>query len=176
MLKQIVNRFPALNQIIPVYAVIVFMSFAWAILVFLWKLTSWLYFQAPYEILAILAYVVMQIFFDTLVYLGVLLAVCAILPSRWLRDDFNVRGAWIAFSVIGSMIAYLNLFFFIKISSPLWILLTLLALVAAIMLSNRFKRMANIALQVSDRLIIFLYIVLPASAVSIITVIIRNIK
>ena len=170
------NRLPKPDQIVPVYAVIAFMSFAWMIVLSLWKLSAWLYFQTINEILAIQAYLFMQVFFDSLLYLGLLLALCFILPPRYLKDDFAVRGSWIALVVLSSMMIYLNQFLVTKISSPIWTILTVLIALGLAILSGRFKWLANLALQVSDRLIIFLYVLLPLCAISILTVIIRNIS
>ena len=176
MLKRISNRLPALNQITPVYAVIIFMSAAWMILAFVWKLPAWLYFQTVYEILPILAYAFMQIFFDSLLYLGLLLLICVILPARFFKDEFSVRGTWAAIGLIGTYIAFVNLLFVLGGSFQAWTLSAVLIGVGLAALSARVGWLASFALQISDRLIIFLYILLPVSAISILTVIIRNLN
>ncbi len=176
MLNKILDRLPKLQQITPVYAVIAFMSFAWMILVFVWKLPSWLYFQKINEILPILAYLFMQIFLDSLLYLGILLVVCMILPARLLRDDFIPRGAWAAFGAIGTYIAYVNLLFIWGDSVTQWTLAAMLIGIALAISSAYVKWLAKVAVEASDRLVIFVYILIPVSLVSILTVIIRNIN
>lgn len=176
MFNQILNRMPMRDQIVPVYAVIAFLSFVWAIIALVWKIPAWLYFQTVYEILPILAYFFRQIFFDTLIYLGILLAVCMILPARFLKDEFIVRGTWAAIGVLGSYIAYVNLLFMWGDSVVGWTIAALLLGVTLAVFSAHVRWLAKIATEVSDRLVIFLYILIPVSLVSILTVIIRNIN
>jgi len=170
------NRLPKFKQIVPVYAVIAFMSFAWAILVFTWKLPSWLYFQTIYEIFAILAYIFMQTFFDTLLYLAALLIVCLILPARVFKDKFEARGTWAVIGVLGTYITYVNTLFAVGGSVISWTFAALLIGIALATLSAYINWLAKIVLEISDRLIIFLYIFIPMSLVSILTVFIRNIN
>ncbi len=176
MFNQILNRLPRRDQIVPVYAVIAFMMFSWMIAISLWKIPSWLYFQTFPEILAILAYAYAEIFVESLLILGVLLAICFLLPPKFLKDDFALRGIWTAFTVIGTMFLYVDLLFQTSLPIGAWLIGALLLASLLSFASARIGWLAKAVLQIADRLIIFLYILIPVSLVSLLTVLILNIK
>lgn len=170
------TRLPNLSQIIPVYAVIAFLAFGWMIYVVIYKIPSWLYFFTPVEILASLAYLFNQVFWDSLIMLAALLLTSTILPAQFLHDHFVVRGAWIALVVMASIVAYLYLSVLMHLPFWMWSLVTFFLAAIAASFATRLKWMSRLALQVSDTLTIFLYIYVPLSALSILGILIRNIR
>jgi len=170
------NRLPKWDQIIPVYAVIAFMMFAWAIVIALWKIPAWLYFQTILEIFAILASVFSQIFFESVLVLGILLVVCFLLPPKLLKNDFAVRGTWMSFTVIGSMMLYVDFLFQLQLPFEIWLAATLAFAILLGYASTRIGWLTKATLEISDRLIIFLYLLIPISLVSVLTALIRNIN
>jgi hypothetical protein len=104
-MTSLLQRFPNISAILPVYAVIAVPIFGWTITFWLWKLPSWLKFLTLGEIAAILSYALMIAFFESMLICGLLLLLCFLLPSQAFRDRFVVRGTWLA---IGLALAVLG--------------------------------------------------------------------
>ena len=92
-MSSILKRFPTRAQILPVYAVIAFIVYAWALLWFFWKLPGWLYFLNIDSIFSALTYVLATNLLESVVVLCGPLALAVVLPSRWFRDVFVARGS-----------------------------------------------------------------------------------
>jgi hypothetical protein len=173
------RRFPNVSALLPVYAVIAVPIFGWTINSWLWKLPSWLNFLAPGEITAIFFYAVLTAFVESLLVLSLLLLLCLILPSRMFRDQFVVRGSWLALglalSILGNGIwRGMTRFTYAEVSLTLWSIVSLLLIVFLTYLSTNIRSMALFANWISDRLLIFLYLVIPLSILSILVVVVRN--
>jgi hypothetical protein len=179
-MNTILNRFPNFSAIIPVYAVISFPIFSWTTIVWFWKLPYWLNFLTAGEIGSIFSYSMVAAFFESMVVISFLLLLCFILPARIFRDRFVVRGTWLA---LGLTVAFLGSgvwrgflgFSYIQFSLLSWSLASLLVILVFTIAAARFRFMARVAEWLSDRLIVFLYILIPVSMLSIIVVFIRNI-
>src|SRR5574339_944834 len=102
------QRLPKILDILQVYAVIAVMFSGWTILAFLWKLPAWLLLLNLGEILTIFAYAMTANLLETLAVLFTLLLLCFFLPSRFLREDFAVRGSILAIGLIGSLMAFVG--------------------------------------------------------------------
>jgi hypothetical protein len=63
------RRFPKMQDILPVFAVIATVVFSWSIITFFWKLPSWLFFLRADEILSILAYTLSVDMLESLAWL-----------------------------------------------------------------------------------------------------------
>jgi len=175
------SRLPKVQGISSVYAVIAFMIQAWTINVFLWQYPSWLYYLNKQEILAIFAYRIAESFIETLFVLGILLLVSIILPPRFLRDVFNVRGTAFIVFMLGSIILFWNRFLdrdpgvvmadYLRI----WTAAAVLLSVAISYASAKIKVVSSFLIWLSDRMIIFLFILIPMSLISLVVVVIRNV-
>jgi hypothetical protein len=172
------SRLPALDAIIPVYAVISFMVYGWTLVVFLWKVPSWMMFLTLGEMLSVFAYSMTSALLESLAALAILLFASVLLPARWMRDVFVTRGSVVAFFALGSIMlfmvrlsvigyAVLNYLF-----QCTWIALALTLLLA--FLAARLRFVVRAVAWISDRLIVFLFLLLPISLVSVIVVIYRN--
>lgn len=176
------KRFPPLAQILPVYAVIVFLMYGWTLMLVFWKLPSWLLSLTAWEIVSILAYSFALNLVESLFFLGLLLGAGAVLPGRILRHDFAARGASFMLVVLASMMLHLALYAdtdlreaFILSLLPWWAV-SLLAAVLFVALTVRWARLRTWLLEFSDRLIVFLYLFLPLSFISLIIAVARNIR
>ncbi|HAW52666.1 MAG TPA: hypothetical protein DCX54_10125 [Flavobacteriales bacterium] len=163
------SRIPQFQEIIPVYAVIVSLVYGWTLLHFFWKLPSWLYFLTVNEILYLLAYALFVNFLESTVVVFFILALCLILPVSFLRQKFTARGSalvlsllfWIGyFDVMSSMPAYVSPYI------AAWELYVIISVPAFIFIVGRFPVIEQIVTTISDRLIIFLYIMIPASLIA----------
>ena len=102
------QRLPKPQAIVQVYAVIAFMFSAWTIVAFAWKLSTWLLTLNIGEIFTIFSYAMLTNLLESLVVLLLLLVGSALLPPRFLRDDFIVRGTILSIGLIGALMVYLG--------------------------------------------------------------------
>jgi len=174
------NRLPLFKDIIPVYAVIAFMIQVWAIGVLFQQLPSWSNFLSINEILAVVAYRIAESFMECLLVLGILLVMSFILPPRFFRNVFVVRGAAFVMCLLGSIILFWKRFD----SDPgvlmvdyiqFWTAGALLLASLFSYASAKIRAVSDFMDWVSDRMIVFLYILMPLSVVSLIMVLIRNV-
>jgi hypothetical protein len=168
------KRIPAISNILPVFAVISSLFYGWSMVIFLWKLPGWLFFLNAGEIAGIFAYQLITNLAESLLVLSLLLVVGAILPPPVFKDVFPVRGSLVALILISSMMLFLNRYVAIGsgfgASQSLWMLGTLLLIVPLAMLSTRVRVFNTAISWISDRLIIFLFLLLPLSALAILYV------
>ena len=179
MKTSLLRRFPESQSILQVYAVIAVMFCGWTITVFLRKLPSWLLTLNMGEIFTVFSYAMVVNLVESLIVLLLLLAVCVLLPSRVLRDHFAVRGTIVSAGLIGATMMALLLLkkFGIAGSGRLWMGLLAVALLTALLLvfSSRIRFIHSAVLWISDRLVVFLFILIPLFAILSVYVIFRNI-
>ncbi len=178
MKTKLLNRFPQPQAILQVYAVIAVMFCGWTIYLFLHKLPSWLLTLNTGEIFTVFSYSMVINLIESLIVLLLLLALCVLLPSQLLRNHFAVRGTILSLGLIGSLMVTLLLLnkFGIESSSRLWIGMLIVILLTALLLafSSKIRFMYSAILWLSDRLMVFLYILIPLFAILFIYVIVRN--
>ena len=173
------KRLPEFQSIIQVYAVIAVMVAGWTITAFLWKLSAWLLLLNLGEIFALFSYAMAADFIESLVILSILLALCALLPAKFLRDDFVVRGTVLAIGLIGSLMAFVGSHRQFGIGSGPFLLigpLAVLGLMAFLLQrSSKYHRLRSAAVWLSDRVVVFLFILIPLFAVATGYVMFRNV-
>jgi hypothetical protein len=117
---------------------------------------------------------------ECLLLLGTLILVSFILPPRFFRNVFVVRGTAFATCLLSSIILFWKYFE----SDPgilmvdyiqIWTFGALLLASLISYASAKISALSDFLYWVSDRMIVFLYILIPLSIVSLITVLIRNI-
>jgi hypothetical protein len=173
------KRFPKPQAILQVYAVIAFMLSAWTITAFSWKLSTWLLTLNLGEIFTVFSYAMLTNLLESLFVLMLLLVVSALLPSRFLRDDFIVSGTIISIGLIGSLMMFLGLNRVFNdgkvvtlLSGPIVMISSMIFLLG---FSSRFQWLRSAALWISDRLIVFLFVLLPLFVILSVYVVFRNI-
>ena len=173
------KRLPKPQAMLQVYAVIAFMFSAWTIVAFSWKLRTWLLTLNIGEIFTLFSYAMFTNLLESMIVLLLFLAVSALLPPHFLRDDFIVRGTILSVGLLGSLMVYLNLnrTYGLEntstlLAGPIVVLLIMIFLLA---FSSKFRWLRSAAIWISDRLIVFLFILLPLFVVLSIYVIARNI-
>jgi hypothetical protein len=179
---RILHRLPNPQAILQVYAVIAVMFSAWTITAFLWKLSAWLLILNIGEIFTVFSYSMVANLLESLTILVLLLLICALLPGTLLRDHFVVRGTILAMGIIGSLMAFVTFHMQFGIESgmklfmaPLAVLL-LTALVLVFPAKFRLVRFLHSAIQwISDRMLVFLYVLVPLFVIVLAYVIFRNI-
>jgi hypothetical protein len=173
------RRFPSRSEVFAVYSVIVFWAYTWGVLMFMFDLPGWMLMASLWEILGYFSYGAAAIFLDTLILLGLVLGLSALLPGAWLRDDFSVSGgvlagmlfAWITFAQVSfGVLATL------PVNTLLLLFLTALAiLVLTIVIVRRLPPLRRFALWAASSSAIFVYIYGFLTALGFVVILLRNI-
>lgn len=173
------KRLPARKDITPVFAVTTFLLYAWTIYYFLWGIRSYSYYLQIGEIFAVFSYLIVKSFLESLLLLFALLGVAFFLPSRFFRDRFVSRGTMAAIVLAGSVMFFWRRFANVGLSQAnsifVWTVVTLIAVVLLSYLAGKLEFLARFLALISDRFIIFLYILMPLSFVAFVIVLFRNI-
>lgn len=174
------ERLPEFQSIVQVYAVIAVMFVAWTITAFLWKLSAWLLLLNLGEIFTIFAYAMAANFIESLLLLIMLLAACAVLPARVLRNDFVVRGTILSIGLIGMLMVFVGSQMQFGIESGFLLLvaplLVLLLMAFVLRRLSRFQGVRSLVIGFSDRVVVFLLILAPLFVVASAYVIFRNVS
>ena len=164
-----------------VYAVIVVMLAGWSVTAFLWKVSAWLLLLNLGEILTLFAYAMVTNLFESLLILLLLLALSILFPPQFLRDHFVVRGAILSIGLIGALMAFVGLHmqFGIEIGTrvflgPVTVIVFTACLLYVSSTSQFVGAVHSVILWISDRLIVFLYLLLPLFLISFVYLIVRN--
>ncbi len=166
------HRLPEPREVVPVYSVIAFIVYSWAIVVFLWNLPAWLFYLYLDQILVVFAYRMVASLAESLLALLVLLTVCFVMPRGFLKDAFVLRGTSAAICILGSMVLFWN--HFLSSDVYFWAGGSIALAVLFGSLSTHVKTMASFLQWLSDSMTVFLYILLPVSCISLIAVLARN--
>jgi hypothetical protein len=169
---------PRLEKIAPVFAVIVMMIYTWSLLHFFWRLPSWLNFSTLGQIAVLFSYTVVVNLIESALILVTLIALCVILPPKWFYDQFVTKGVSMTLLGLGGLMA-LNKYLLDDILSPRKMLANFFTFIAAIFiltfLIDRIGILKKGLEELANRMVVFLYIWMPISALSLLTVLIRNI-
>jgi len=180
------NRFPKIQQIIPVYAVGVTLLYSWTI----FRATkdfsaNWSLFLNVGDILGLFSYMLVGDFLESLLMICSLLLLSFLLPRNLLTNKFNKRGSILAITFLCSiMVFYLRsseyLFPNMGIENINWWIVTFVFIftVSALVLlaaGESFQMFGKFVESIADRCIIFLYFYLPLTFLSIVAIIFRNI-
>ena len=173
------RRLPDPQSILQVYAVLAVMFTGWTITAFLWKLSAWLLLLNLGELIALFSYALAANFLESVVILSMLLGLCALLPARFLRDDFIVRGTILSIGLLVALMTFVGSQMRFGIDSGLLLLiapLTVLLLMSFFLhRSSKYPRLRSLAVWVSEHVVVFLFILIPLFAVASVYVIYRNI-
>lgn len=177
MFRAIQSRLPDFKDILPVYAVLVFFLFGWATVAFFWKLPAWLFYLNLEEVGVIYSYAAVTEFFESLIYLFILLVIAAILPAQLLKNRFQIRGTISALFILG-FIELTSYFIAFRELTPIVSALTALLICGVLeaglfWLSSKYVFFDQAVRFAVDRLIIFLYVYLPIAGIAFILVSIR---
>lgn len=166
-------------MILQVYAVIAVLLAAWTTTAFLWKLPALLLVLNLGELFTIFSYAMVVNLAESLIVLTIVLAMCVLLPPRTLRDQFAVRGSILSAGILGSLMAFVGLDTLWSFESGTRVLigpfLVILLTATLLHLSSKIRFVAAGISWLSDRLTVFLFILLPLFVLLSAYVIFRNI-
>lgn len=174
------KRFPAFSDLLAVFSVAAALVYGWTTVVFFWKLPSWLLILNAEELLGAFSYAMTFAMLESLLLTAGISAVC-ILPGVWIsREDFVVRGSWLAIGGYGSLMALLKLNqLFPGEFLRYWWWASLAGLALTVLLtafSPRVTPLRRFALWAADRFQVFLLILVPLSFLALFNVIVRNLS
>lgn len=171
------NRFPSLQENLQVYAVIVAFLYTWTILWLFWELPSWLNFLTVGEILPIFAYALATNLLESLLVLAGLNLVCFLLPQHWFYTSFVPRSFLLVASGLGYLMVFITLFGK-EAERPggllIGSLLVFVLLIPGSLFLGRIPIIKNLADSISDRLTIFVYLLVPLSLLAMLFILLRN--
>jgi hypothetical protein len=174
----ITEKIPKLQDIAPVYAVIVMMIYPWTLTRYFWKLSSWILFASVGDLATFFAYMLVVNLLESILILFVPLVMSIILPKKWFYDRFKTRSVALVLFGLGFLI-YLNKNLHADAPFPLalvrWIPIALVAILVLVFLVDQVDFLRQALEEVANRLTVFLYISIPISAIALLVVLIRNI-
>lgn len=174
----LIKKIPKLDAVASVYAVIVVMLYYPTINRFFWNLPSWKLFMSIGDFISMYSYAVTVNFLESLLTLIALLGLSVLLPQKWFYDHFVSRGVSLVIFILG---------FFLYLSSkmlpgepfPLGLIrhapLFFVVISALVFLIDQFVFLRKVMEDISDRLVIFLYISIPVSVGGLVVVFVRNV-
>jgi hypothetical protein len=178
-MNKLAARLPEKRSILNVYGTAVFLVYGWTLLASFWKVPSWLFFLRLSDILSVYAYSFVIDFSESVLLLVAALLVGVLLPWRWWNTEFTAKGVLWILVLMGSVM--LRLFTnrspegwedFVH-NQGIWWGVTLLLGIALNLLMSRIPILRQGLENLADRLIVFLYIYLPVTALSIVIVFAR---
>jgi len=176
------KRIPSKTHIIPVYATVVFIVYGFSIYRLFWYIPGWIKFMHAGEILTTIAYVFVFDLLESLLIMAFIIALAVLFPSRLIRDRFDAQGFTIAWLLAGWAILVLNninrLYGWSLRQFAVYVILLILAVMFSISLlvviNYRFQKFRSYLASIAERLIVFLYLYLPLSLLSLVVVVFRN--
>ena len=174
----IANKFPKIEQIAAVYAVIVMLVYPWTLTRYFWKMSSWVLYSSMGDLTIYFAYMMALNFLESLIILVAPLALSVILPRAWFYDRFVSRSVSLVLLGLGYLI-FLNRNMYADDSFP-WQLVRLMpfvlvAVLALVYLLDRVPFIRRLWEELANRALVFLYISVPLSLISVLIVLVRNI-
>lgn len=172
------ERLPSRSDTFAVYSAVVFWSYTWGILLFLFNLPSWLLMSPLGDILAYFSYEMAAIFLDTLLLLAILVLAAFFLPSSWLKTDFAVTGAALA-GILFFWVTIIQISFVVIVTlfSAQIVMLIVVAFASLIMMALVVRRIAPIRRFVAwfaSNASLFVYIYGFFTALGFIVILLRN--
>jgi hypothetical protein len=171
---KVLERIPNTKHLLPVYGLIVMLVYGWSLYQFFWNIPGWLKFLTVSEIGAVLAYTLATDLFESILVLFGLIIIAVVLPTKWFRDDFILRG--------GVSVLYLLVFFMVISYNvpPLDQVISKYGLRVLIDFAFLHFVLGEVRLlrkfigSLADRSTIFLYLSIPSSALALVVVLVRQ--
>jgi hypothetical protein len=173
------GRLPVKTSLLNVYAVIVALVFNWTLLASFWKLPSWLFYLDLGQVASIYAYSIVFDFIESVLLLAGFVLLSLALPAAWWREKFVSRSAMLSMVVMASVIlsafrfrdpdAYQQ---FVAVNW-IWWLVTIGIALPLVWLAGRVRWLGQALETVADRCVIFLFIYMPLTFLSIVVVLVR---
>ncbi len=173
------KKLPAAGQIAQVFAVASLMIYGWTTYGFVLRVPSWLYYLNFREILSNYSYTTVFDLLETLLVLGGILVLNLLLPRKFFMDRFVAGGSLLTVLSLGYlMYIALNVGESKAFQFPIELIrpapFVLLGLLLLALLLARVGLIRRVAEDFASRALIFLYILLPLTALGLIVFLVNN--
>lgn len=178
------DRLPHRQDMLYVFGGVVCLVFAWAMQGFFYQFSSLRLYHNLGDIFAVFCYLMAFALLESVLVTGLLVLIAFLLPSRWFKDGFAVKG-FLAALVWGSAMVLLQKYLYAQqehdYQMPSLVTLTvgtvagIILLLLLIFLVHKLAVVRNLLLAFEERLQVFLYVFLPLGALGFIVVFLRNI-
>ena len=176
------TRFPARQDILPVFAVIAVVVYSWTLYRLAYFIPGWLKAMTLGESLAVAAYGFVFDLFESLLILLALLCLAFILPARLFREKFTSQSVIIVLVMAVAAITLQDNIAIFYDSQPdqfryalLGALLFFVVLwLLSFILAHRIGAFDRWLRSLADRAIVFLYLYVPLSIIGLLVVFVRN--
>ena len=175
------RRIPGKLQIFPVFSVIVFFVFTWALYSLAYQVPSWLGYLSIWNVMTLVVYILAFALFESAIVLSFVLLLCLVVPARYFKEIFIAQGS--AIVIVLSGVALLVQYNFpLLYSLGFWqsiviILLFLVALAAIVWLFasliRRFSRLQRLLEALATRMVVFGYFYFTFGLLSLAVVLVR---
>ncbi len=181
--QKLLAKLPSRQEALPVFSTIVFFVFTWTLYRMFYQVPSWLYFMNLWNVLVLIAYVLAFALVESSIMMGFVTLLCLIFPSKIFRANFvPLASSLVTAMAAGAVMVQRRISYVYDLTLrqsviyPALILAAMLLIIVLLsLIFNRFKRFARLVSAVADRMIIFSFIYVPLSLISLVVVIIRNI-
>ncbi len=175
----LLNRFPKWEQIISVYAVGVTILYSWGFLAAIKELIrNWSLYLGVSDLLGMFAYILAGTFLESLLLIFALLLISFILPRIIFADRFILRGTILTITFLSSVIYLYKLMLPYEVLENInkWSIFFASFTILLMVLGESSQFIARSIESIANRCIVFLYIYLPVSFISIIVILVRNVS
>ena len=147
---------------------------------FFQKMPGWQPFLDTWAILSILAYALAFALLESLIVLGLVVALAAILPARTLRTRFVGLGSTLVLAITFWTVIFQLIFepvivYWSRAEFALWFGLALVSILLTVLLVHRSERAQQLISSLADRLTVFVYLYVPLGLLGLAAVVTRNI-
>jgi hypothetical protein len=144
---------------------------------FFWKLPSWLFHASLDKVGILYAYMVSVNVFESLLVLFGLIVLGFILPRQWFLEHFITKGLLLVLLSLGSLM-YFDYNIQAESAFPLamfrWSPVFVLFILLLVFLLHKIALLRAILEKSAANLVVFLYVSIPVSAISVVLVLMRN--
>ena len=175
------KRIPDRIQVFPVFSMIVFFVFTWALYSVSYQVPSWLGYLSIWNVVTLVIYVLAFALFESAIVLGFVLLLCLVVPARLFKEIFIAQGSAIvvAISVAALVIQYnIRVLYYLGFWQSIVSILLFLVILAGMVwlfasLIWRFERLRRLLEALANRMIVFGYVYLACGLVSVVVVVVR---
>jgi hypothetical protein len=173
------SRLPPSRDLVPVFATVLFPVSSWSMIWFFQKMPGWQPFLGTWAILSILAYALAFALLESLIVLGLLVILAAILPARAVRTRFVALASTLVLAITFWTVVFQLIFqpvilYWSGAEFALWFGLALVSILLAVLLVHRSKRAQRLVSGLADRLTVFVYLYVPLGLLGLLVVVARN--
>jgi hypothetical protein len=181
--QKISDRLPSRGQSLPIFSLIVFIVFTWTLYNLLYQIPSWLFYMNIWNLLAVTAYVLSFALIESTLIMALVLLSCMLFPARYFKNKFTAQGSLqvlllsaMAFALRENIQSFPKLDQWVMLVIPVAVLSVLaISVIVFSWIFDRFQILVRLLTAVTDRMVIFTYLYIPAGLVSLVVVLMRNI-